>query len=171
MPHPLWGPQFQKPAGTAQAPQTPILRCGNMRGQALLGGNCHQMAPTDHEAGPCPPRCPPRGPTGNPWPPGAADGSRPGAAAGQRPSRPQTSHSLQRLGAEGRSRTTAGRDGVADPGMLRLAAWPPLGRWSIPSWFCCSRSTARRLWSIQAGYQGTGGSLGGWGDMHHWAPR
>ena len=29
---------------------------GNMRGQALVGGKCHQMAPTEHKAGPCPPR-------------------------------------------------------------------------------------------------------------------
>lgn len=47
------------------------------------------------------------------------------------------------------------------PGMLCLAAWPPLGSWSFPSWFYCSWSTAGRLWSIQAGYQGTGGSLVG----------
>lgn len=109
---PIPKPSWNCPSRMAPHPKV-WGTAGNIWGQALLGGKCHQMAPTNHNAVPCPPRCPPGGPTGNLWPPGAADGSRPGTAAGQRPSRPQTSSSLQRLGAEGCSRTPPGRDGAA----------------------------------------------------------
>lgn len=166
---PIPKPSWNCPSHTAPHPKV-WAAVGNIRGTGIIG---REMPPD----GPNRPRCcalsttvPSLRPHWNPWPPGAADGSRPGTQLGR--DLPDlrkvvASSSWGPKAAQGQQRE--GMEWLG-PEMLCPAAWPPLGRWSIPSWFYCSWSIARRLWSIQAGYQGTGGSLRGWGYLHHRAP-